>query len=397
MRAISVILSVLISTLFISCKEKNSIKKILKTDDWLFEIAHNNKYQVQISYTSVNILDGSLTTHNFKVSENQYFYPASVVKLPVAILALERLNELKQIYPSLNSETDLITLASRELQTESKVDTTNQSQRPNIKRYIEKSLVVSENNSYNRLYEFLGVDYINDKLREKGIFSNGSVINHRLALGGFNLDENRYTNSLSFLLNDSIIFQQSSKKSSVFKHDISNSKRGNGYIDSNGQLISDSFDFSEKNYIHIADMEGILMRLFYPEKFKEYARFQLSNDDYAFLKKTLSAYPKDYAFYSDRNLYPDNYVKFFMIGDSDELLPTHIKIYNKVGYAYGYATDCSYIEDTKNGVAFFLTATIHVNENGIFNDDTYEYESIGIPFLAKLGRLIYQHELSNKQ
>lgn len=397
MRAISVILSVLISTLFISCKEKNSIKKILKTDDWLFEIAHNNKYQVQIRYTSVNTSDGSFTTHNFKVSEDQYFYPASVVKLPVAILALERLNELKQIYPSLNSETDLITHASRELQTESKVDSTTHSQRPNIKRYIEKSLVVSENDPYNRLYEFLGVDYINDKLREKCIFSNGSVINHRLAVSGFNLDENRYTNSLSFLENDSIIFQQSSKKSSVFKHNISNSKKGKGYIDSNGQLISDSFDFSEKNYIHIADMEAILMRLFYPEKFKKSERFILSEDDYTFLKSTLSAYPKDYEFYLDQNLYPDNYVKFFMIGDDDKALPSHIKVFNKVGYGYGYATDCAYIEDTKHGVIFFLTAMIHVNENGIFNDDTYEYESIGIPFLAKLGRLIYEYELSKKQ
>jgi hypothetical protein len=34
-----------------------------------------------------------------------------------------------------------------------------------------------------------------------------------------------------------------------------------------------------------------------------------------------------------------------------------------------------------------------VNKDGIFNDDAYEYEEIGIPFLAQLGREIYQQEL----
>ena len=71
---------------------------------------------------------------------------------------------------------------------------------------------------------------------------------------------------------------------------------------------------------------------------------------------------------------------------SKEHLPKHIEIYNKVGYAYGYLTDCAYIKNTKTNREFILTGTIHVNENQIFNDDTYEYESIGIPFLAELGR-----------
>ena len=88
----------------------------------------------------------------------------------------------------------------------------------------------------------------------------------------------------------------------------------------------------------------------------------------------------------DRNEYYDGYVKFFMFGDSEEPMPEHFKIYNKVGYAYGTLTDCAYIKNTKTKREFILTGTIHVNENQIFNDDNYEYESIGIPFLAELGR-----------
>ena len=86
-----------------------------------------------------------------------------------------------------------------------------------------------------------------------------------------------------------------------------------------------------------------------------------------------------------------------MYGDSEEPIPNHIEISNKVGCAYGYLTDCAHIRDTQNDIEFFLTATIHVNRNQIYNDGNYEYETIGLPFLAELGRLIYQYELKKER
>ena len=44
-----------------------------------------------------------------------------------------------------------------------------------------------------------------------------------------------------------------------------------------------------------------------------------------------------------------------------------------------------------------VTATILVNKDGIFNDDAYEYDEIGIPFLAELGRALYAIELKRTQ
>ena len=64
-----------------------------------------------------------------------------------------------------------------------------------------------------------------------------------------------------------------------------------------------------------------------------------------------------------------------------------------MGNAYGFLTDAAYVVDFKNGVEFLLAATIHVNENQIFNDGIYEYDQTGYPFLAQLGQTIYVHEL----
>ena len=83
-------------------------------------------------------------------------------------------------------------------------------------------------------------------------------------------------------------------------------------------------------------------------------------------------------------------------GDQKGAMHNGIRIYNKVGYAYGTLTDVAYIHDLENELEFFLTATILVNSNQIFNDDIYEFEQVGIPFLAALGQEILTDLQTNK-
>ena len=144
-------------------------------------------------------------------------------------------------------------------------------------------------------------------------------------------------------------------------------------------------------------MEGTLQRIILPDFFPTNQRFDITADDYEFLKKSMSDLPKTYKFYQNDTTYYDSYVKFLMFGDNKAPMPENIKIYNKVGNAYGYLIDCAYIEDTSKDIGFFLTAVIHVNKNKIYNDGKYEYNEIGLPFLAKLGKVVYEYELKNKK
>ncbi|RZK11141.1 MAG: hypothetical protein EOO43_19580, partial [Flavobacterium sp.] len=61
--------------------------------------------------------------------------------------------------------------------------------------------------------------------------------------------------------------------------------------------------------------------------------------------------------------------------------------------SYGFIIDNSYFVDFKNKVEYFLTAVVHSNEDDIYNDGKYEYETICFPFLKNLGRAIYNFEL----
>ena len=91
--------------------------------------------------------------------------------------------------------------------------------------------------------------------------------------------------------------------------------------------------------------------------------------------------------------YTDGYVKFLLAGGKGAMENKNIRIFNKVGDAYGFLTDVAYIVDFEKGVEFMLSATIYCNSDGIFNDDKYDYETIGFPFLKQLGQTIYTHEV----
>jgi len=78
-------------------------------------------------------------------------------------------------------------------------------------------------------------------------------------------------------------------------------------------------------------------------------------------------------------------------------MPPHVRVFNKVGWAYGCLTDVSYVADFKNKVEYMLSVTIYVNSDGILNDNKYDYETIGWPFLYKAGQTIYRYELNRSR
>lgn len=391
------IIFIIITLSTISCSKKNPLEQVLRRNKELNRIAQNPEYEVQISYTRVNLRDTSFSTYRFKVDDEIYFYPASTVKMPVALLAVEKLNEIKKSSPKISLDTDVLVGKARPIQTEDTVDSTTASGKPNIRRYIEKLFCVSDNNSYNRLYEFLGQDEINSRLKSKGFFDK-SVINHRLSVSGYTFEDHRLTNPVTFIDDDQWIYTSNPVYSEkLWKHQAKGAVKGVAYINSSGELVNKPFDFTEKNFYTIHDMEQTIMRIIFPEKFSPEEGFNITEDDRYFIKSAMSALPKDYFFYRDDTTYYDGFVKFFIYGDTKNDIPPHLKIYNKVGSAYGYLTDCAYIEDTKNNIAFFLTATIHVNKNKTYNDGLYEYKQTGLPFLAELGRQIYQYELKSSK
>jgi hypothetical protein len=344
--------------------QNTSIRKVIDSVD---------QYEVQILYTQIDRSSDSiiLTDYEFQSDDMKYFYPASTVKLPIAVLALEKLNY-----------TDSLNRDTRYYIEGDSVENT-------FAEDISKIFAVSDNHANNRLLEFQGQDDINMRLSNKGI--NPVRISHRLGVHSDDVT----TKPLILYINDSTTGTSTSIiNTEPTPLDLVGITKGFGYFE-NDSLLNEPFDFSYKNYYPIGSQHGVLKRIIFPELFNKNERFNLSNDQREFLLTTMHTLPKDVGY--DPTEYYDGYCKFFIYGDSKEPMPEHIKIYNKVGFAYGTLTDCAYITDEKNKVEFMLTATILVNKDGIFNDDKYEYDEIGIPFLAALGREFYNYELKRKK
>lgn len=382
-------------------EENATVQAIFKELETEFpQILQNpDKYEVQVRYTQLNFLnDDELEFLNFdyRVDPLHYFYPASTVKMPVAFLALEKLEMIQASGYNVNIDTPIRFGRGMSPQTTFKQDETAKDSIITLRHLINRVFTVSDNNAYNRLYEFVGRDDINRALREKGIFQHSRIIT-RVGVSGFDYETNAFANPFEFYNDKGVIYSEIVRKSTDDFRSLvlQNRVKGVGYIDSDDQLINEAFDMSDKNFISIADLESSLQRIIFPEYFVEEKRFNINEYHYAFLRHAMARLPKEQIYPKyDKEKYYDGYVKFFMYGDNKNEIPDHIRIFNKVGYAYGTLTDCAFIVDLKYNIAFFITATIQVNENQIFNDGVYEYDELGIPFLASLGRKIYDLELS---
>lgn len=372
-----------------------SLESLLRSQPERFATVMQNveQHRVQIIYTQID-RDAenrpTFTSFTYRVDPAEYFYPASTVKLPTALLALEKLQRLS--IDGLGRDTAMLTGAANASQTPAPADASSVSTYPSIGHYIRKILLVSDNDAFNRLYEFLGQAPLNDALATKG-FSDTRII-HRLEVS-LSLDQNRSTNPVQFRGEDVQVYAQEALYSSQSYAGKTPVLLGRAEI-VDGILVQRPKDFAEKNAFALQDLHDVVKVLMFPDSMPAHRRFGLSEDDYRFVYRNMSAYPADSGIsdYADRAEYPDGYVKFLMYGGRAEHIPANIRIYNKVGDAYGFLTDAAYVIDSKQGVEFLLAATLYVNANATFNDNNYEYDEIGLPFLRDLGQAIVEIELA---
>lgn len=370
---------VLLSLLAINCAEapatEDPLSVALASEDPNISnvMARLADHEVQVLFSQIDRRNDSVffTDYSFQVDKNNYFYPASTVKFPIAVLALEKLNE-----------TDTLNRDTRFFVEGDTLETTFASD-------IIRVFAVSDNEANNRLLEFLGQDDINRRLAAHQV--SPVRISHRLGVHSDDVT----TKPLIIYLNDTTTAPTKPiVNSPAVPLELNEIMKGNGFYEEDS-IYREPFDFSLKNYYPIEAQHAVLKRVIFPANFPAKQQFNISAGQRDFLLNAMQQLPRN-AGYDPAEFY-DSYCKFFIYGDSHDPMPDNIKIYNKVGFAFGTLTDCAYIKDTENDVEFLLTATILVNDNLIFNDDTYEYEETGIPFLAALGRELYESEKLRKQ
>ena len=368
-------------------------------------LADPAKYRVQILYTQIdrdkkNV--PSFKSYAYRLNKDEYFYPASTVKFPACLLALEKVNQLN--VKGLTKKSWMLSDSIYDGQIRQTRDESNieNGGMPTIEHYVKEILVVSDNNAFNRLYEFMGQEAFNETLYKKG-YKDLRIV-HRLQTP-MSREQNRRSNPIIFRnksegdeLTLTDVYRQPMLVNPKIYEPSAPIKLGKGFMRGD-KLIEEGFDFTYKNSFPIENQQAILRGVLFPESVAAEQRFDLKDDDYKLIYKFMSQFPTETSnppYKKDTAMY-DSYCKFLMFGDNKKPIPRSIRIFNKVGDAYGFLLDNAYIVDFEKKIEFMLSVVIYCNADGVFNDDKYDYDEVGYPFMANLGKAVYDFEVKRKR
>ncbi|MEI6816245.1 MAG: serine hydrolase [Bacteroidota bacterium] len=358
-----------------------------------------NQREIQIIYTQINRDKDNKPTFKqftYRLNPNAYFYPASTVKLPTIAVALEKINRLG--IPGFTKYSRMEIDTGHICQYGDKYDSTSETKYPSIANYVRKMLLVSNNDAYNRMYEFCGQEYLNNRLWEMGYPMTRIVTRF---FSNCDTSSNRYTNPMKFYDKEgNIIYDQpQAYNPTLYKNPLGTMKKGIGWVNGEGKLIKQPKNWTYGNYLNLKDLNDVLISLIFPQAVPANHRFLLTDDDYKFLHKYMSLYPSEceYPQYCPEDGWIDSWKKYLYYGANKQVIDDkNLRIFNIVGQAWGYLIDCAYFADFENKTEFFLSAEIYCNNKLIF-DGKYATETVGFPFLYNLGHLIYSYEKDRKR
>ncbi|WP_142684275.1 serine hydrolase [Chitinophaga polysaccharea] len=358
-------------------------------------LQYPDSFRYQLIYTQID-RDARNRPHfksyYLEVDGGKYFNPASTVKLPIALLALEKMHQLK--VRGLHRNTTMLTDSAWQGQVTVHTDSSAANLLPSVEHYIKKIFLVSDNDAYNRLYEFVGQRTIHEKLWAKG-YKDVRIVRRFMPLTE---EENRHTNPIRFVDNGKLVYEQPAAYNNQIFDFSREVKLGRAYLDKNDRLVFTPMDFTKHNNLPLMDLQQMLQSVLFPASVPLSQRFDITEDDYRFLYRYMSQYPSETLWPKyDTAEYYDSYTKFFFFKAGKKNIPPYIRVFNKAGWSYGFLTDAAYIVDFKHGVEFMLTGNIYVNRDGVLNDNKYEYEEEGHPFFKEVGEIIYRYELQRKR
>ncbi|MDO7849446.1 serine hydrolase [Hymenobacter sp. M29] len=383
-----------------AAQRPNLLRQVLRHDSAGLGrvLARPDYYRLQILYTRIR-RDAAgrphFRTYRYHVRPRQYFYPASTVKLAGVALALQKLRALGAAHPGLSPDVPMLTDSAFVGQTRVLRDTSAAGGRPTVGNYVRKVLLVSDNDAYNRLYEFVGPGELNRELARLGLRRTRLV--NRLAVGDQE-PGSRHTNPIRFFADTAATRLLYAQPAGYYagpwpRLGLRGEAIGQAYIKGD-QQVAGPLDFSQKNAFALPDQQRLLRTILFPETVPAARRLRLAPEDYARLRAAMSELPPDsrHPRY-DAAHYPATYVKYLLGGGGQATLPPGVRVFNKIGQSYGFLIDNAYVQDEAHGVEFLLAAVVYTNADGVLNDDKYEYDTIGFPFLRDLGRRVYEAEL----
>jgi hypothetical protein len=320
----------------------------------------------------------------------QYFYPASSIKLAgavAALLELNRHNAATGAAHGLDSDWSIGTVFAGDRAVE-RDETNVDGGRMTLRHSLRRLLLVSDNAAYNHCLELVGQDGVNATMWAAGLPS--ARLWHRLSEAR-SVEENARTRPVAVRTAERRDVWPARAAAAKLRNDLwTDLEVGTGYLDG-GKLVEQPMSFATKNAIRLQDLQDLLVMLVRPEvDLAGKAGFPgLTLSQRRFLVDTLGELPRESANPRyDPAQTPDHACKFVLRGARRVVPAEFLRVYDKIGRAYGFSVENAYIEDARTGRGLFLAIVLYTNPDGILNDDRYAYEELAEPFLDDVAETI---------
>jgi hypothetical protein len=341
----------------------------------VFKQSDRYRLQIMLSYFS-----GESWKHEFFGDSMKYFYPASLVKFPTVLAVIALLEEQK--IPFHEWKNLFIRRKKEEYQTfypmKMIIMFDSIEKHVSVKDHIVRSLLVSDNYSFDFLFELCGYNKIQEVLKEYNA-SQSRVVHHFGSYkkihdtlvfpetGIYTRDENLlYSIRCRYKVPE--IIQREGTKTGKIKNSLCKDK-----------------DFSRSNLIHLPDIHRMMFTFLNKTK----KDFFLSDNSRNLINECLLRSPNQIVFYGyDSVIHYPALKKYLLYGsDKNAMLSDTIQIRNIVGQSYGFLADVAEIRTRSLPYPFYLSVVIYTNDKNCFGKGKYEYQETGFPFLKNLGRI----------
>jgi hypothetical protein len=351
----------------------------------VLERAREHRLQILLGEPVVRA-DGRIALRRSRFGDPaQYFYPASAIKLCGAVAALLALNEHNRAHgTALGLDSTLVVEPRFPGDRRIAEDPTNIAGGVlTIRHALRKLFLVSDNAAYNHCVDLVGQDSLNQAMWNAGLRS--VRLWHRLSESRTTA-ENAVTRTVRI---GDVEFAARDAAAALSNDAFRELDIGDAYL-SGGKRVDGPMSFAEKNAITLEDLQDLLVAVVRPEIDTGKRGFPgLTTAQRAFLVQALGEFPSESTNPKfDPAKVADHHCKFVLRGVSEVVPRPHLRVYDKIGRAYGFSIENAWLEDTRTGQGCFLAIVLYTNPDGVLNDDRYAYDEIADPFLDAAGRAI---------
>ncbi len=331
----------------------------------------SNEYGLQILYTRIE-LGARFFTYQYSTDE-YWFAPASLVKLPLAALLLEQLEAAKVDWASAKlAFPGMPDCAERALELR---------QPQAVTRLIERALVLSDDSAYCALFDALGPQHIAERMRLMG----HSEVRIQARFGACGPENSKITGPVQlFGAGGKLLAATPARAPFSLVSAPEPIKIGQAWMQAN-RRIEGAKDFTTSNSAPLLALHEMMLALMRPALVLPNQRFQISERARQFLLTGMRLNPAESKYSSAAEAKLDR-TFFRLLGVGDGQWPKNLLVENKVGWAYGYLSDMAHLKQANHEC--FVSCKMYLNRDGVLNDGQYEYESIGRPAMAEIGRLL---------